>query len=70
MLALLVGSPQVANGQERPDDTTVRVVYDDRHLYFAFACRSADPARTRTNAGAYLTTQRGLFLKASYLYRF
>lgn len=35
-------------GDAATDRTDVRIVYDDRHIYFAFTCQSSDPSRIRT----------------------
>lgn len=35
-------------GDTGPDTTDVRIVYDERNIYIAFTCRSAEPARVRT----------------------
>jgi uncharacterized protein DUF5916/cellulose/xylan binding protein with CBM9 domain len=37
------------NGDKLAQQTEVRAVYDDRHLYFAFRCLDPEPAGVRTN---------------------
>jgi len=37
------------NGDKLPQQTEVRIVYDDRYVYFAFRCLDPEPAGVRTN---------------------